>query len=58
MHRVWLHIELHGGKFWIHEDNTEIGIANCLVAAGVPKERIVLAFHKPILRTESGFAAG
>jgi hypothetical protein len=56
IHRVWLHIELRDGKFWIHEDGTEEGVANRLLAAGIPKERIVLSFHAPNLRTEEGFA--
>ena len=43
IHRVWAHIEVRDGVFWIHEDGTEAGIANRLIAAGVPRERIVLA---------------
>lgn len=57
IHRVWLHVELKDGKFWIHEDSTEEGVANLFLAAGVPKERIVLAFHAPELRSTEGFAA-
>jgi len=49
-HDVWLHVELRDGQFWIQEDGTEIGVANKLVDAGVPPERIVLAFNAPAIR--------
>lgn len=57
IHSVWAHVELRDGKFWIHEDGTEEGIANLLVTAGVPKDRIVLAFYAPSRRADSEFAA-
>jgi hypothetical protein len=47
---VWAHIELRDGEFWVQEDGTEVGIANKLVDAGVPPERIVLAFNAPAIR--------
>lgn len=56
IHRVWAHVELRDGKIWIHEDGTEEGIANILVAAGVARDRIVLAFHAPSLRAATEFA--
>ena len=37
-------------KFWIHRDLTEQGIASQLLAAGVSKESIVLAFRSPFNR--------
>jgi hypothetical protein len=36
---------------------TEVGIANELIEAGVPKEDIVLAFHHPEERKYTEFAA-
>jgi len=57
IHHVWAHVERQGGKLWVHEDGTEAGIANLLVAAGVPPESIVLAFHAPVLRSATDFAA-
>lgn len=48
---------IRDGKFWIEEHWTEDGIATELVAAGVPKEDIVLAFHEPELRAYTEFAA-
>lgn len=56
IHHVWAHVELREGKLWIHEDGTEDGIANQFVAAGIPHERIVLAFHAPALREATEFA--
>lgn len=57
IHRVWVHVELRDGKFWIQKDGTEDGIAVDLVNAGIPKERIVLAFQHPGRRQYSDFAA-
>ena len=52
-----LHIDIKGEKIWIQHDGTEKGVANDLVALGVPKEDIVLAFHAPYKRRFTGFAA-
>lgn len=51
-----LHVDIRGEKIWIQHDGTEKGIANDLVALGVPKEDIVLAFHAPYKRQYTGFA--
>ena len=56
IHRVWLHVEMRDGKFWIQKDGTEDGIAVDLVNAGIPKDRIVLAFQHPARRQYSDFA--
>jgi len=53
-----LHIDLKNDKIWIQHDGTEIGMANELVALGVPKEDIVLAFHAPYKRPYTGFGLG
>ncbi|HBE18585.1 MAG TPA: hypothetical protein DEG17_19330 [Cyanobacteria bacterium UBA11149] len=45
---------MRNDKIWIHYDGIEDGITNELVAAGVPKERIVLAFHPPQVREHTG----
>ena len=39
-----LHIDLVDQKLWIQHDGTEDGVADELVAAGIPKSHIVLAF--------------
>ncbi|MDX2006491.1 MAG: XisI protein [Meiothermus sp.] len=44
IHRVILDVEVKGDKFWIHQDSTEDGIATDLELAGIPKDRIVLAW--------------
>lgn len=51
-----IHIDLKNEKIWIQHDGTEIGIANELVALGVPKEDIVLAFHAPSRRKYTEYA--
>ncbi len=53
LHHVWAHLATTDGKFYVHEDGTEEGIANRLLDAGVPKERIVLAMDAPNSRDES-----
>ena len=40
----------------IEEDWTEEGITSYLLAAGVPKEDIVLGFHAPEVRPNTEFA--
>jgi hypothetical protein len=56
IHGCLLHVDVKNGKIWIQHDGTEEGIANRLVAAGVPKEDIVLAFQSPFKRKFSDFA--
>ncbi len=51
-----LHLDIKDGKIWIQHDGTEEGIANALVALGVPKQDIVLAFHAPSMRKYTDFA--
>lgn len=53
-----IHVDIKDGKIWIQRDRTEIGVANELVAAGVSKEDIVLAFKSPYLRQFTEFAVG
>ena len=56
IHSVWLHIELQDDKFYVHEDGTAQGVANLLLAAGVPHHRIVLAMDAPSVRSFGDFA--
>ncbi|MEH2393973.1 MAG: XisI protein [Nostoc sp.] len=55
---VIIHVDIKNKKIWIQRDGTEIGIANELIAAGVPKEDIVLGFHAPYKREFTDFAVG
>lgn len=41
---VIFHIGIKDGKVWVHNDFTDIGIADYLAEAGIPKSDIVLAF--------------
>lgn len=50
-----LYLDIKQGKIWIQHDGTEEGIANRLVAMGVPKQDIILAFHEPYVRQFTGF---
>ncbi len=56
IHGCIIHIEIIDGKIWIQRDGTEYGIANELVAAGIPKDKIVLAFHPEDVRQYTEFA--
>lgn len=56
VHGCLIHIDLINGKCWIQRDGTEVGIACELEAAGIPKDRIVLAFQPPELRPLAGYA--
>lgn len=51
-----VHAEIRNGKIWILYDGVEDGITDDLVADGVPKDRIVLAFHPPHIREHTGYA--
>ncbi|WP_425445542.1 element excision factor XisI family protein [Tychonema bourrellyi] len=53
-----IYIEIKDGKIWIERDGTEIGVANELLEAGVPKTDIVLAFYAPYRRPYTEFAVG
>ena len=53
-----VHAEIRHEHIWIYYDGIEDGITDELVAAGVPKERIVLAFHPPDVREYTGYGVG
>ena len=56
VHGCLIHIDIRGDKIWIQHDGTEDGVANELVAAGIPKDKIVLAFKSPEMRKFTDFA--
>jgi hypothetical protein len=56
IHGSALHVDIRNDKVWIQHDGTEEGIAEKLVAAGIPRDRIVLAFKSPSIRPHTGFA--
>ncbi len=53
-----LHVDIKDGKIWVQHDGTEDAIADQLVARGVPKQDIVLAYHAPHVRQYTDFAVG
>lgn len=57
IHGSVLHLDIREGKVWVQQDGTEEGIAEQLVKAGIPRDRIVLAFKPPDLRAHTDFAA-
>lgn len=57
IHGCIIHIDIIDGKLWIQRDGTEHGIADDLVANGVPKDQIVLGFRAPDLRQYTDYAA-
>lgn len=56
VHGCVVHAQIRNGKIWIHYDGIEDGITNELVAAGIPKDCIVLAFHPLKVREYTGYA--
>ena len=56
VHGSLVHIDIIDGKLWIQRDGLEEGVATEFIAAGVPRERMVLAFHPPEIRQHTGFA--
>lgn len=58
IHGSVIHVDVKEGMIWIQHDGTEEGIAEDLVQAGVPRDRIVLGFRHPFKRPHTGFAIG
>ena len=56
IHGSVLHIDIRNGKVWIQHDGTSDGVALELVKAGIPRDRIVLAFKPPEIRPYTDFA--
>jgi hypothetical protein len=55
-HDSLAHIDIINGQSWVQRDNTEHGIAKELAQAGIPKDRMVLAFHAPEMRQYTEYA--
>jgi hypothetical protein len=56
VHGCLAHLEIIDDKIWIYQDGTEYGLANELLAAGVPKDKIVLGWKSPWMRQHTRFA--
>src|SRR5438093_324667 len=44
VHGSLVHVDIINGKIWVQRDGTEDGVTKEFVEAGIPKDRIVLAF--------------
>lgn len=55
VYSVVLHLSLREAKVWVERDGLESGIAQELLAAGIPQEDIVLAFYRPERRAMIDF---
>ena len=58
VHGSVIHLDIIDGKVWLQYDGTNRPVADELLAAGVPAEDIVLAFHPERLRPLTGFGVG
>lgn len=56
VHSTLVHVDVIDGKLWIQHDQTERGVAPDLVAAGVPRDHIVLGFKSPARRAITEYA--
>lgn len=58
VHGSVIHLDICNGKVWIQYDGTNRPIADELVAAGIPRDEIVLGFHPARVRQHTGYAVG
>lgn len=58
VHGSVVHIDIVDGKVWIQYDGTSRPVADELVAAGIPRDDIVLGFHPADVRPLTDFAVG
>lgn len=58
VHGAFLHLDVIDGKVWIQFNGTDQLIADELVAAGIPKDDIVLGDKPADVRQHTGFAVG
>ncbi len=53
---IYIYVRIHENKIRVEVDWTEYGVAREFVECGVPKDEIVLAFHRPEKRPYTDFA--
>lgn len=56
IHGIVVHVQIIDDKIWIQRDGLEDGITDELEAAGIPKDKIVLAFYPSHVRPHTGYA--
>jgi hypothetical protein len=58
VHGAVVHVDIKGGKVWVQYDGTTRPVAEELVAAGIPREDVVVGFHPADVRQLTGYAVG
>ena len=58
IHGPVLHIDIRDGKVWIEHNGTDARLGEELVAAGIPRNDIVLGFHPVELRPLTSYGVG
>lgn len=53
---ITMYLRIKDGKIWVEEDWTDLCVVDDLLAAGIPKDDIVLGFHHPSKRRFTEFA--
>jgi hypothetical protein len=56
VHGSVMHLDIIDGKVWIQHNSTSSPVAEELVAAGIPREDIVLGFHPREVRPLTDYA--
>ena len=56
VHGCLIHLDTINEKVWVQRDETEDGVTLELVASGIPRHDIVLAFHPIDVRPYTGYA--
>lgn len=56
VHGCLIHLDIINEKVWVQRDETEDGVTLELVASGIPRHDIVLAFHPIDVRPYTGYA--
>jgi len=56
IHNCLFHGEIKNGKIWVYFDGFEDTITEAMVKEGIPKEKIILAFHPIYIREKTEFA--
>ena len=56
VHYCMVHVDIIHNKIWVQRDRTEDGVTYELEAAGIPKDKIVLAFQPEDIRHYTEYA--
>ena len=58
VHGSIIHIDIRDGKVWIEHNGTDARLGEELVAAGIPRNDVVLGFQPPDVRPLTSYSAG